>query len=164
MTGHGVGAARRRRAIHRLIVTAGLGAALGVAPSVASAGAAGTEPVDITVFNECTGEDVRITGTVRFVEKTRPPGESQLLVVTWPRMTAMGTVSGLRYVFQGPTTRSLSELSDDGDTAVFTTTDRTVLVTPGTTENFVFRSTYHFTLIDGEMVVEIDNTAGSCMG
>lgn len=154
----------RERSAHRSTVTAAIVAALVFVPTIASAGAAGTEPVDITVYNECTGEDVRITGTVRYVERSRPPRESQLLVVTWPNMTATGVDTGDRYVFQGPTTRSLSELSDTGDSAVFTTTDRIVLITPGDGENFVFHSTYHFTLIDGEMVVEVDNTGGTCRG
>jgi hypothetical protein len=107
-------------------------------------------------FNGCTGEDVLVEADVVII--TREVGDKSLFHITWKHATAVGAESGDRYIFQGEPSTFV------GTENTFTAVDLLWLIAPGSTDNLQVHVNFHFTVVDGETVVEIDHVFAECRG
>jgi hypothetical protein len=123
---------------------------------------------DFTVFNTCTNEDVHIFGTGHTVDQFNvlPDGKLHILHQENVKDTqAVGVVSGTVYNPTGQPEREVFNYDANTNSGPYSFINRQLFITPGNTDNFVLRESYHVEKTpNGDFVVIRDRFSIECRG
>jgi hypothetical protein len=159
--------ARLRLAALALVALAALLAlpgGAGAAPATVSQ----STPFDFTVYNECTGEDVRVTGTAVTVTKftVLPTGKIQILNMgAIIDGQAVGQTTGTVYNPTGQPERDIFNYDPNTDSGPFSFINRQLFIAKGGTDDFHLVESFHVEKTpNGDFVVVRDRFSIDCRG
>ena len=126
-----------------------------------------TVPFNLVLFNECTGEDVALSGELRIRVKTTIDangGIHSTFHLVPRRVRGEGVDSGIRYKLVGGA-RIHFNADADGAPLNFTATAMFNLVSQGGSDNLQVKFTFHVTVnANGEVTAVVDNFRLRCVG
>jgi hypothetical protein len=161
---------RARGCYHMVGVLVLLGAAV-ASISAPAANAASTPPSVVTVFfhvspfDECTGEFVDLSGTLREVFKTTTDssgGQHRVEIDLYSQLTGTGESTGNSYRFVTASTSVEQQLSSG--TLIFADAGIQVLLSGGSSANLVHTIDVHFTLSPTGQITNVSNFTFACRG
>jgi hypothetical protein len=117
-----------------------------------------TIPLEAIVFNNCTGEEVELSGTIHLVSQTQRDG-SEVGHFNWQHVSGVGLTSGTTYRASTVDTFRLE--------APFPSDIHSVrslhLISQGTEDNLLLKFLFHITVdANGEMRASIDDVSIQC--
>ena len=126
-----------------------------------------TAPYDVVLVNECTGEEVHLTGelVIRIRTTIDATGGIHAAFHLTPRhVRGVGVESGIAYHAVGGLRDSFNAAADFAP-LVGTTTQMFNLVSQGGSDNLQVKFVFHLTVnAQGEVTAEIDNFSLACVG
>ncbi len=162
-----------RRISSRLLLLAG-SLVLGAMAPATLFGAQGNHTKDVIVQDfdivvsaaeGCSGEDVRVFGTLDIIIQTTtdPRGGLHAVFHLTPHLTGVGLSTGLEYNAVGPT--QTVDFVDGTGPRVTVAVNAIRLISPGSSDNLAITETIHVTVnANGTTTVEFDNVNAACRG
>ena len=126
-----------------------------------------TVPFDVVFFNECTGEEVHLTGELLIRVRTTidaTGGIHATFHLTPRHVRGVGVESGIAYKVVGGERDSFNAAADEAP-LVYTATMMFNVVSQGGSDNLKVKYVFHVTInAQGEVTAEIDNFSFACVG
>jgi hypothetical protein len=124
-----------------------------------------TVPYHVSPFDECTGEFVDLSGTLREVFNTTTDasgGQHRVEIDLYSQLTGTGESSGNSYRFVTASTSVEQQLSSG--TLIFSDAGIQVLLSGGSSPNLVHTIDVHFTLSPTGQITNVSNFTFACRG
>lgn len=125
-----------------------------------------TVPLNTVQFNQCTGENVALSGMLRTridIMMDGHGGFHSRLFITPEDVRGVGQVSGTEYLEVGGTRNITNNTS--GGTREFTATSMLNFISKGSAPNLQTKYTIHFTINpNGDLTANVSNFSTECHG
>jgi hypothetical protein len=152
--------------MRRLLQAALLVLALILVPTSASAAVVQNErvPLDMTIFNQCTGDTIRFTGTIHFLAAATADGNGGFHIHFDDNVSGVTGVG----VPSGPTYHGVGGDWFEANVrppfpVVVTRTDVFGLISTGSAPNLMIKAVFHITInANGTMTSQVDKFSFTC--
>ena len=165
--GHWLGALGAYRKLTALAVLAA--AAALIAASEAKANTTQTTvtvvPINVSPFDECTGEFVDLTGSLRVIFNSTTDaagGQHRIEVGIYGQLTGTGELTGNSYRFVTASPSVIPQLSSDA--LIFSDAGAQLLLAEGSQDNLVHTLAVHFTVTPTGQVTSVSQFTFECRG
>jgi hypothetical protein len=146
--------------IRRLALLAAVTIALTVVPSTASARTfTYTDKISFQGYNECVPERIKFRGVAHSTFDYDGELVHSNLVI---RLTGIGRRSGSTYHGVGRVSTVLQVTP--GSSTTYTVEAHVLMISSGSTPNFIAHTLYHYTIVDGERTSYVFNFDVRCTG